>query len=45
MNFDLTEDQKMFADMAKQFSDAELLPNAAKWDEDHVFKRSDCTGW
>jgi len=39
MNFDLTEDQKMFADMAKQFSDAELLPNAAKWDEDHVFPK------
>lgn len=39
MNFDLTEDQKMFADMAKQFSDAELLPNAAKWDEEHVFPK------
>ena len=23
----------------KQFSDAELLPNAAKWDEDHVFPK------
>lgn len=39
MNFDLTEDQQMFADTAKQFSDSELLPNAAKWDQDHTFPK------
>ena len=39
MNFDLTEDQQMFADTAKQFSDSELLPNAAKWDQEHVFPK------
>jgi len=39
MNFDLTEDQQMFADLAKQFSDAELLPNAAKWDQEHIFPK------
>ncbi|NQY47949.1 MAG: acyl-CoA dehydrogenase family protein [Colwellia sp.] len=39
MNFDLTEDQKMFADTAKQFSDSELLPNAAKWDLEHTFPK------
>lgn len=27
----------MFADLAKQFSDSELLPNAAKWDQEHIF--------
>ncbi|TMM44856.1 acyl-CoA dehydrogenase family protein [Colwellia ponticola] len=39
MNFDLTEDQQMFADTAKQFSDSELLPNAAKWDIAHTFPK------
>ena len=39
MNFDLTEDQQMFADTAKQFSDSELLPNAAKWDQEHTFPK------
>ena len=39
MNFDLTEDQQMFADLAKQFSDSELLPNAAKWDVEHTFPK------
>jgi len=39
MNFDLTEDQKMFAETAKQFSDSELLPNAAKWDVEHTFPK------
>ena len=39
MNFDLTEDQQMFVDLAKQFSDSELLPNAAKWDQEHIFPK------
>lgn len=39
MNFELTEDQKMFADMAKQFSDAEFAPHAAKWDAEHIFPK------
>lgn len=39
MNFDLTEDQQMFADTAKQFSDSELLPNAGKWDLEHIFPK------
>ena len=39
MNFDLTDDQQMFADTAKQFSDSELLPNAAKWDQEHIFPK------
>jgi alkylation response protein AidB-like acyl-CoA dehydrogenase len=39
VNFDLTEDQQMFADTAKQFSDSELLPNAAKWDQEHIFPK------
>ena len=39
MNFDLTEEQQMFADLAKQFSDSELFPNAAKWDQAHIFPK------
>jgi len=43
MNFDLTEDQQMFADLAKQFSDSELLPNAAMWDQTHTFPKTEIT--
>lgn len=39
MNFNLTEDQQMFAQTAKQFSDAEFLPYAAKWDQEHIFPK------
>lgn len=39
MDFNLNEDQKAFIDVAKQFSDAELLPNAAKWDAEHIFPK------
>lgn len=37
MNFNLTEDQIAFADVAQQFSEAELAPNAAEWDQKHHF--------
>jgi len=40
MNFDLTQDQQMFAETAKQFSDSELLPHAAKWDLEHTFPKA-----
>lgn len=40
MNFDLTQDQQMFAQTAKQFSDSELLPYAAKWDQEHFFPKA-----
>jgi len=39
MNFDLTEDQQMFSDMAQQFAQAEFAPHAAKWDQEHVFPK------
>ncbi|TRX55633.1 acyl-CoA dehydrogenase family protein [Thalassomonas sp. M1454] len=39
MNFNLSEDQAMFADMANQFSQAEFAPNAAKWDSEHIFPK------
>ncbi|MGI9278821.1 MAG: acyl-CoA dehydrogenase family protein [Endozoicomonas sp.] len=37
MNFNLTEDQIAFRDLAAQFSQQELLPNAADWDRDSIF--------
>ena len=39
MNFNLTEDQQMFADTARQFAQAELAPNAQKWDHEHIFPK------
>jgi len=39
VNFNLSEDQQMFADTAKQFSDAEFLPFASKWDQEHIFPK------
>ncbi|AWL12075.1 Isovaleryl-CoA dehydrogenase [Saliniradius amylolyticus] len=39
MNFELTDDQKAFADAAKQFAMQELAPNAAKWDKEHYFPK------
>ncbi|WP_214000942.1 acyl-CoA dehydrogenase family protein [Arsukibacterium sp.] len=39
MNFNLTEDQQAFVDVAKQFAEQELAPHAAKWDRDHHFPK------
>jgi alkylation response protein AidB-like acyl-CoA dehydrogenase len=39
MNFDLTDDQLAFADVAKQFAEQELAPHAAKWDREHIFPK------
>ncbi|MFC3031286.1 acyl-CoA dehydrogenase family protein [Pseudoalteromonas fenneropenaei] len=39
MNFDMTEDQKAFAETAYQFAMTELAPNAAKWDQEHIFPK------
>ena len=39
MDFELTEDQRAFADTARQFAQAELAPHAAHWDEESIFPR------
>jgi len=39
MDFSLTEEQVMIQDMARQFSDAELAPYAAQWDEEKFMSR------
>ncbi|NNE57819.1 MAG: acyl-CoA dehydrogenase [Hellea sp.] len=40
MDFNLTEEQTLIQDMARQFSDNELAPNAEKWDEEKFLDRS-----
>jgi alkylation response protein AidB-like acyl-CoA dehydrogenase len=37
MDFDLTEDQRAFQDLARGFAADHLAPNAAHWDENHIF--------
>ncbi|MEX8193660.1 acyl-CoA dehydrogenase family protein [Comamonas guangdongensis] len=39
MDFELSEDQRAFADTARQFAQAELAPHAAEWDREHTFPR------
>jgi Acyl-CoA dehydrogenases len=35
--FDLTEDQRQFQTMARQFADEAMAPYAAQWDEEETF--------
>ena len=37
MNFEITENQQMIADMVKDFAHKEILPNLMKWDESQEF--------
>jgi hypothetical protein len=37
MDFELSEDQRAFQEMAKGFAQDRLAPNAAHWDEEHIF--------
>lgn len=39
MDFELNEDQRMFADTARQFANEKLAPMAAEWDEQCVFPK------
>ncbi|MEG0149679.1 MAG: acyl-CoA dehydrogenase family protein, partial [Comamonas sp.] len=39
MDFELTADQRAFADTARQFAQAELAPHAAEWDREASFPR------
>ena len=40
MDFQLTEEQTLIQDMARQFASAELAPHTAKWDEEKFLDRS-----
>jgi len=37
--FDLTDEQRQIQEMARAFTADEITPNAAEWDEKHVFPR------
>ncbi|QEA14149.1 acyl-CoA dehydrogenase family protein [Comamonas flocculans] len=37
MDFELSEDQRAFAETARQFAQSELAPHAAQWDEEAIF--------
>lgn len=39
MDFELSDDQRAFADTARAFAQAELAPHAAEWDREHIFPR------
>ena len=39
MDFELTEDQRAFADTARAFAQSELAPHAAEWDREATFPR------
>ncbi len=39
MDFRLSEEQQAFAQAAREFAQGELAPNAARWDEEHIFPR------
>ncbi|WP_261859041.1 acyl-CoA dehydrogenase family protein [Photobacterium sanguinicancri] len=39
MNFDLSDDQGAFAEAAQQFSNQQLLPMAAEWDQNSIFPK------
>jgi len=37
--FDLTDDQREVQDLARRFTADRITPNAAQWDEEHIFPR------
>jgi alkylation response protein AidB-like acyl-CoA dehydrogenase len=39
MDFELTEEQRAFAQTARDFAHAEFAPHAARWDEEGIFPR------
>lgn len=39
MDFNLSEDQKAFQSLAKDFAEKELAPKAAEWDEEKIFPK------
>jgi butyryl-CoA dehydrogenase len=39
MDIELTEEQRQVRDLCREFADAELKPNARRWDAEHTFPR------
>ena len=43
VDFQLTEEQMMIRDMAREFSEEEVLPNAEEWDREGTYPRDAIT--
>jgi len=39
MDFELSEEQRAFADTAREFAASEFAPHAAQWDREGIFPR------
>ncbi len=39
MDFELNDDQQAYALSARQFAEGVFMPNAAKWDAEHIFPK------
>jgi len=39
MDFELSDDQRAYAESARQFAQSEFAPHAARWDEEAIFPR------
>ena len=39
VDFNLTEQQEMLVELAREFADDELIPNAEKWDTEGTFPK------
>ena len=37
VEFDLSEEQEMLSELARDFADQELIPNAEEWDRNGIF--------
>lgn len=44
MEFSLNDDQRAFIESARAFSEGELAPNAARWDQEHCFPKEAFVG-
>ena len=39
MQFELSEDQRAYIASAREFSESEFKPHAARWDREHIFPK------
>ena len=39
VEFELSEDQEMMRELAREFANEELIPNAEKWDREGIFPK------
>ena len=39
VNFELTDEQQMLQELARDFANEEIKPNAAQWDKESVYPK------